>query len=93
MHLEAVAKLPIRFVKLSSLAGFGALLQRNYDWKTRLFTTPEAVVEQLAPQAARPLEKVRGNRMRPLLKASRWSRNAIRHAIWRLQQQRASRAQ
>jgi capsular polysaccharide export protein len=67
-------------------------LRGNFDWKTRLVTTPEAVIEQLAPQAARPLEKVRGNRMRPFLKAFRWTRNAIGHAVWRFQQKRASRA-
>lgn len=57
-----------------------------WDWRTGLFTTPEAVVEQLAPQAARPLEQVRGNRMRPLRKAVRWTGNAIRHAVWRYRQ-------
>jgi capsular polysaccharide export protein len=51
-----------------------------WGWRTCLFTTPEAVVEQLAPQAARPLEQARGNRMRPLRKAIRWTRNAISHA-------------
>jgi capsular polysaccharide export protein len=54
-----------------------------WDWRMRLYTTPEAVVEQLAPLAARPLAQVRGNRARPFLKAIRWTRNALRHAIWR----------
>ncbi|MBC8739232.1 capsular biosynthesis protein [Paraburkholderia sp. UCT31] len=89
---DALAPLPWRHRTLTlDMLCAGVLLRYPlyFDWKTRLFTTPEAVVEQLAPQAARPLEKVRGNRMRPLLKAFRWSRNAIRHAIWRLQQKRA----
>ncbi|WP_184251407.1 capsular polysaccharide biosynthesis protein [Paraburkholderia atlantica] len=93
---DALAPLPWRHRTLTlDMLCAGVLLRYPlyYDWKTRLFTTPEAVVEQLAPQAARPLEKVRGNRMRPLLKAFRWSRNAIRHAKWRLQQKRAPRAQ
>ncbi|MGF6381299.1 capsular polysaccharide export protein [Paraburkholderia atlantica] len=93
---DALAPLPWRHRTLTlDMLCAGVLLRYPlyYDWKTRLFTTPEAVVEQLAPQAARPLEKVRGNRMRPLLKAFRWSRNAIRHATWRLQQKRTPRAQ
>ncbi|WP_322081930.1 capsular biosynthesis protein [Burkholderia sp. BCC1972] len=53
-----------------------------WDWQRSLFTTPEAVVRQLAPNAARPLEKIRGNRARPLVKAMRWTRNAIRYAGW-----------
>ncbi|WP_018437952.1 capsular polysaccharide biosynthesis protein [Paraburkholderia atlantica] len=91
---DALAPLPWRHRTLTlDMLCAGVLLRYPlyYDWKTRLFTTPEAVVEQLAPQAARPLKKVRGNRMRPLLKAFRWSRNAMRHAIWRLQQKRVSR--
>ncbi|WP_429565384.1 capsular polysaccharide biosynthesis protein [Paraburkholderia sp. MM6662-R1] len=92
---DALAPLPWRHRTLTlDMLCAGVLLRYPlyFDWKTRLFTTPEAVVEQLAPQAARPLEKVRGNRMRPLLKAFRWSHNAIRHAIWLLQQKRAPRA-
>ncbi|WP_367147007.1 capsular biosynthesis protein [Paraburkholderia sp.] len=54
-----------------------------WDWRLQLFTTPEAIVRQLAPAAARPLDKIRGNRLRPLLKAVRWSRNALHHAAWR----------
>jgi capsular polysaccharide export protein len=44
------------------------------------------VVDQLAPQAARPLEQVRGNRMRPLRKAIRWTRNGICHVSWHFRQ-------
>ncbi|EKS9799825.1 capsular biosynthesis protein, partial [Burkholderia cepacia] len=53
-----------------------------WDWQLSLFTTPEAIARQLAPDAARPLEKIRGNRARPLVKAIRWTRNAIRYAGW-----------
>ncbi|EEA00837.1 Capsule polysaccharide biosynthesis protein [Burkholderia sp. H160] len=91
---DALAPLPWRHRTLTlDMLCAGVLLRYPlyFDWKTRLFTTPEAVVEQLAPQAARPLEKVRGNRMRPLLKAFRWTRNGIRHTVWRFQQKRASR--
>ncbi|ASL48463.1 hypothetical protein bAD24_III13760 [Burkholderia sp. AD24] len=86
---DALAPLPWRHRTLTlDMLCAGALLRYPlyWDWRTRLFTTPEAVVEQLAPQAARPLDKVRGNRMRPLLKAIRWTRNGIRHAAWRVQQ-------
>ncbi len=86
---DALAPLPWRDRTLTlDMLCAGVLLRYPlyYDWKTRLFTTPEAVVEQLASQAARPLEKVRGNRMRPLLKAFRWARNAISHLGWRYRQ-------
>lgn len=63
-----------------------------WDWQLSLFTTPEAIARQLAPNAARPLEKIRGNRARPLVKAIRWSRNAIRYAIWQGQQYARNRA-
>jgi capsular polysaccharide export protein len=86
---DALAPVPWRHRSLTlDMLCAGVLLRYPlyWDWKTSLFTTPEAVVEQLAPQSARPLEKVRGNRMRPLLKAFRWSRNAIRHLIWQYRQ-------
>jgi capsular polysaccharide export protein len=86
---DALAPVPWRHRTLTlDMLCAGVLLRYPlyFDWKTRLFTTPEAVVGQLAPQAARPLEKVRGNRMRPLLKALRWTRNGVRHAAWRFKQ-------
>ncbi|MFM0152460.1 capsular polysaccharide biosynthesis protein [Paraburkholderia sediminicola] len=55
-----------------------------WDWRTSLFTTPEAVVDQLAPQAARPLKRVHSDRVRPFRKAFRWTRNGVSHALWRL---------
>ncbi|AKM00402.1 capsular polysaccharide biosynthesis protein [Burkholderia pyrrocinia] len=57
-----------------------------WDWKLGIFTTPEAVVHQLALPAARPLDKIRGNRTRPLIKALRWTRNAFRYAVWQSRQ-------
>ncbi|MEK6355248.1 MAG: capsular biosynthesis protein [Burkholderia cenocepacia] len=50
-----------------------------WDWKLSLFTTPEAIVRQLAEAAARPLDKINGNFARPFIKGWRWSRNAISH--------------
>ncbi|MFL9910569.1 capsular polysaccharide biosynthesis protein [Paraburkholderia sp. RL17-337-BIB-A] len=86
---DALAPVPWRHRTLTlDMLCAGVLLHYPlyWDWCTRLFTTPEAVVDQLAPQAARPLEQVRGNRMRPLLKAIRWTRNGIHHASWRFRQ-------
>ncbi|WP_082724988.1 capsular polysaccharide export protein, LipB/KpsS family [Burkholderia sp. NRF60-BP8] len=53
-----------------------------WDWKLQLFTTPEAVVSQLAEAAARPLRNVARDRWRPYLKAFRWTRNILRHLSW-----------
>ncbi|QBQ98344.1 capsular biosynthesis protein [Paraburkholderia pallida] len=68
----------------------GALLHYPvyWNWSLRLFTTPEVIVRQLAAAAARPLEKIRGNRLRPLLKAFRWSRNVLWHLAWHYGSQR-----
>ncbi|WP_110857049.1 capsular biosynthesis protein [Paraburkholderia silvatlantica] len=67
----------------------GALLRYPvyWNWSLRLFTTPEVIVQQLAFRAARPLEKIRGNRLRPLLKALRWSRNGLWHLSWQCARQ------
>ena len=91
---DALAPVPWRHRTLSlDMLCAGVLLRYPlyWDWRTKLFTTPEAVVAQLAPKAARPLEQVRGNRMRPLRKAFRWSRNGIWHAVWRVRQAFATR--
>ncbi|KVD75824.1 hypothetical protein WS62_03610 [Burkholderia sp. ABCPW 14] len=71
----------------------GALLRYPlyWDWQLHVFTTPEAVVERLAAPAARRLERVRGNRARPFLKAFRWTRNVLSHARWRIVQRIAIR--
>ncbi|MCO8322932.1 capsular biosynthesis protein [Burkholderia cenocepacia] len=64
----------------------GALLRYPlyWDWSLNLFTTPEAIVRQLAIPAARPLETIHRNRLRLLIKTLRWSRNGIHHLAWRL---------
>lgn len=54
-----------------------------WNWSLQLFTTPEVIVQQLADPAARPLEKIRGNRARPVLKAFRWGKNGLIHLAWR----------
>jgi len=92
---DALAPVPWRHRTLTlDMLCAGVLLHYPlyWDWRTRLFTTPEAVVDQLAPQAARPLEKVRGNWTRTLLKAIRWTCNGMHHAIWRFQQRFLPRA-
>lgn len=62
----------------------GALIRYPiyWDWSLKLFTTPEAIVKQLAIPAARPLIKIRSNRLRPLMKAIRWSSSCLRHLAW-----------
>ncbi|MBG0881586.1 MULTISPECIES: capsular polysaccharide export protein, LipB/KpsS family [Burkholderia] len=62
-----------------------------WDWKLQLYTTPEAIVRQLAPTAVRPLEKINGKRLRIFLKMFRWSRNAIMHISWRIRTSREMR--
>ncbi|POM20231.1 capsule polysaccharide biosynthesis [Burkholderia cepacia] len=57
-----------------------------WDWTLQLFTSPETIVRKLAIPAKRPLVKIRGNRLRPLLKAIRWSKNALQHLAWRCSQ-------
>lgn len=86
---DALAPIPWRQRTLSlDMLTAGVLLRYPiyWDWCTRLYTTPEAVVAQLAPHAARPLRRVSGNRARALWKASRWTYNAMRHAWWRYRQ-------
>jgi capsular polysaccharide export protein len=91
---DALAPVPWRERSLSlDMLTAGVLLRYPiyWDWRTRLYTTPEAVVEQLASLAARPLGQVRGDRARPFLKAARWIRNALRHWIWRREQWKKGR--
>jgi capsular polysaccharide export protein len=86
---DALAPVPWRQRDLTlDMLTAGVLLRYPiyWDWRMRLFTTPEAVVRQLAPLAARPLRQVRGDRSRPFLKWARWSRNALHHVLWRSQQ-------
>jgi capsular polysaccharide export protein len=91
---DALAPLPWRERALSlDMLTAGVLVHYPiyWDWRLRLYTTPEAVVRQLALGAARPLGRVRGNRQRPFLKAARWVCNALRHALWRYRQKNVSR--
>nr|WP_260393075.1 capsular biosynthesis protein [Ralstonia sp. SET104] len=62
----------------------GALLRYPlyWDWSTRLFTTPEAVVRKLGLTAGRPLERITHDWGRPIRKAWRWSRNAVWYGYW-----------
>ncbi|AWU98153.1 capsular biosynthesis protein [Burkholderia sp. JP2-270] len=86
---DALAPLPWRERTLSlDMLTAGALLRYPlyWDWHLRRFTTPEAICRQIAKAAGRPLEQVRGNRVRPLLKAIRWTRNALIHFHWRCRQ-------
>ncbi|ABA48350.1 capsular polysaccharide biosynthesis protein [Burkholderia pseudomallei] len=53
-----------------------------WDWSLRLFASPELVVRQLAIPAARPLTSIRGDRLRPVRKASRWIASCLRHLLW-----------
>ncbi len=58
-----------------------------WDWDLALFTSPEAVVLRLSQMANRPLGEIRKNRKRPFVKAARWTRNVLWHALWHCQRQ------
>ncbi|WP_321928397.1 capsular polysaccharide export protein, LipB/KpsS family [Burkholderia cenocepacia] len=68
----------------------GALLRYPlyWDWRLRLFTTPERVIAELAPLAVRPLASVQDDHLRVARKALRWTRNIISHLVWRSHQRR-----
>ncbi|MGS0896222.1 capsular polysaccharide biosynthesis protein [Burkholderia stagnalis] len=59
-----------------------------WDWKLQLFTTPEAIVRQLAPTAARSLGKINRKRLRTIIKVFRWCRNVIIHIAWQIRTSR-----
>ncbi|MDR5757612.1 capsular biosynthesis protein [Caballeronia sp. LZ035] len=63
----------------------GALIRYPiyFDWHLAIHTTPEAIVQQLARRASRPLSK-QPKHLRMLLKIIRWCRNALRHMAWRV---------
>lgn len=63
----------------------GALIRYPiyWDWKWKIFTTPESIARQIAVHAARPLEKIEGNWLRFLGRAWRWSRNGLRYMLSR----------
>jgi capsular polysaccharide export protein len=86
---DALAPLPWRERELTlDMLTAGVLIRYPiyWDWQLCLYTTPEAVVEQLAPQASRALRPVQRGYRRALLKAQRWTLNAIRHLCWRVAQ-------
>ncbi|HDR9495366.1 capsular polysaccharide biosynthesis protein [Burkholderia stabilis] len=72
-----------RTLSLDMLAA-GVLLRYPiyWDWSLRMFASPEFVVRQLATPAARPLARIRGDRLRPFRKALRWIASCLRHLLW-----------
>lgn len=83
---DALAPIRWRRRKLSiDMLTAGVLLRYPiyWDWRMRLYTTPEAIIRLIAPCVGRPLGKIRDNRMRPLTKAIRWSRNVLHYAVWK----------
>ncbi|WP_338639004.1 capsular biosynthesis protein [Burkholderia pyrrocinia] len=92
---DAVTPMPWRKRSLSlDMLTAGVLLRYPiyWDWRLQLFTTPEAVIQRLAPLAVRPLARISADRARTFLKAMRWSRNAMHHLSWRWQQIMKKRA-
>lgn len=83
---DALAPLPARERTLTlDMLTAGVLLRYPlyWDWRLKLFTTPERVADELAPHAARPLRPVVEDRLRMLRKARRWTHNVLRHLMWR----------
>lgn len=81
---DALAHIPERRRALTlDMLVAGVLLHYPlyWDWQLRMFTTPEAVIADLAVQAARPLDIGAGRAARTFKKAFRWSRNVLLHAI------------
>lgn len=72
-----------RTLSLDMLAA-GVLLRYPiyWDWSLQMFASPEFVVRQLATPAARPLARIRGDRLRPFRKAFRWIASCLRHLLW-----------
>ncbi|MFB5151094.1 capsular biosynthesis protein [Burkholderia orbicola] len=86
---DALAPLPWRNRSLSlDMLTAGVMLRYPvyWDWRLQLFTTPEAVIQRLAPLAARPLGRINADHARTFLKIMRWIRNATHHLAWRRQQ-------
>lgn len=52
-----------------------------WDWKTRMFTSPEAVVAELASRANRPFDLDAATPARMIRKAYRWSHNVLLYAL------------
>jgi capsular polysaccharide export protein len=91
---DAAAPVPWRerTVSLDMLIA-GALLRYPiyWDWKLQRYTTPEAVVRRIASDAGRPLRSMQRSTARPFLKGARWTRNVLRHALWRFRQRMRSK--
>jgi capsular polysaccharide export protein len=91
---DAAAPVPWRerTVSLDMLIA-GALLRYPiyWDWKLQRYTTPEAVVRRIASDAGRPFRGMQRSPARPFLKAARWTRNVLRHALWRFEQRMRSK--
>ncbi|MGY6164157.1 capsular polysaccharide biosynthesis protein [Paraburkholderia strydomiana] len=83
---DALAPIPWRKRSLSlDMLVAGVLIRYPIYWDRRMamYTTPEAVVHQLARQASRPLAKL-SSRRRMASKIVRWLHNATQHLHWRL---------
>ena len=81
---DALAPIPERHRTLSlDMLVAGALVHYPlyWDWHMRMFTTPEAVIADLAPRAARPLDLGPRRPARFFRKTFRWSRNVLLHAL------------
>lgn len=68
----------------------GALLRYPlyWDWRTRMFTTPEAVVRLLGKRADRPMRRVAGDLMRWPRKIWRWTYNVALFGVWAFRNRR-----
>lgn len=53
-----------------------------WDWRMRMFTTPESVVRVLGRTAGRPLARIARNPARWPRKIWRWTRNAVQFGLW-----------
>lgn len=62
-----------------------------WDWRMRMFTTPESVVRLLGRTASRPLVRIAGDPARWPRKIWRWTRNAVQFVLWAFRSSRASR--
>ncbi|KVD13334.1 capsular biosynthesis protein [Burkholderia ubonensis] len=75
---DAITTIPHRERSLSlDMLTAGALLRYPvyWDWRLRLFTTPETVVDRLAHRAFRPLTRVRWSPLRLANRTRRWAWN------------------
>lgn len=70
----------------------GALLRYPlyWDWRMRMFTTPEAVVRLLGKTAGRPLRRIAWDPLRLPRKIWRWSCNAVRFGWWAWRNRRST---